>query len=126
MFLPLLACAPSTPLTASPDAQATPEADATLDPHSAAEPHRVRTTHAAITFAVDFDAQRIQGRVVYDLDRADPAAPLRLDTRDLTINSVSLISSEGDPSEVTFRLGDPDPVLGRSLEIDLLADTEQV
>ena len=126
MFLPLLACAPSTPLTASPDAQATPEADATLDPHSAAEPHRVRTTHATITFAVDFDAQRIQGRVVYDLDRADPAAPLRLDTRDLTINSVSLISSEGDPSEVTFRLGDPDPVLGRSLEIDLLADTEQV
>lgn len=126
IFLPLLACATVPTPSRVPDAQATPIAEFTLDPHSAAEPHRVRTTHAALTFALDFDAERLQGSVTYDLNRADLSAPLRLDTRDLTIESVSLISSGGDSTKALFRLGDRDPLLGRSLEIDLAANTEHV
>lgn len=98
----------------------------TLDPHSAAEPHRVRTTHAALTFALDFEARRLQGSVTYDLDRVDSTAPLRLDTRALSVDAVSVISRDGVATEATFRLGDPDPVLGRSLEVDLRDDTSQV
>ncbi|MGB1698536.1 MAG: M1 family metallopeptidase, partial [Nannocystaceae bacterium] len=53
-------------------------------------------------------------------------APLRLDTRDLKVDTVALLSSDGAATPATFRLGDADPVLGRALEIDLAADTERV
>ena len=61
-----------------------------------------------------------------DFERLPEANPaLVLDTRDLTINSVSA-GTEGDMQEATFRLRAPAKILGSALEIDLPADATRV
>lgn len=119
-------CAVATPSTGETTASVDVDTGATNDPHSAAQPWRVRTTHANFVFNVDFESRQIRGTVTYELERIDPAAPLRLDTRDLDIGTVARIDANGIETPAIFRLEDADPVLGRALEIDLAADTETV
>jgi leukotriene-A4 hydrolase len=95
-------------------AAATPVA---RDVHSFGNPDEVRPTHLALDLTLDFTAKTMTGTA--DLTLAYPGkAPvkeLRLDTRDLTIRSVT--GDDGKP--LTFTLGAKTPHLGQPLQIAL-------
>lgn len=86
------------------------------DEHSFAEPWRVRVTHCSLDLKVDFDKRVLRGTVKLSVDRADPSAPLILDTRDLVIEEVSS----------PYMVGDRDPILGSRLSIDLPPESDTV
>lgn len=88
------------------------------DPHSLANPQVVRPTHVALDLTVRFEDKTIQGRA--DLSVEYPqgearAATLDLDTRDLTIESVT--DAAGKP--LAFALEPPVKLLGQRLRITL-------
>ncbi|MCA9692228.1 MAG: M1 family metallopeptidase, partial [Myxococcales bacterium] len=122
----------------APDLQAmsTDDASARPDPHSLARPDQVRVTHVGLRLRVDPTTRSLGGEALLQLDRVDPRAPLRLDTRGLTI--VEVAAAEGDLERgesgapvlalreapiswaaTTHRLEAEDPQLGRALVIDL-------
>src|SRR5689334_9357901 len=84
------------------------------DFHSYAEPWRVRLTHCSLRLDVDFERRQLSGTVELQLQRSDPDAPLVLDTRDLSIHSVST-----DGSELDYSLSERDRILGSALRIHL-------
>ncbi|HEX6177518.1 MAG TPA: M1 family metallopeptidase, partial [Thermoanaerobaculia bacterium] len=108
---------PATPQQASPAAAAS-----TPDPHSYSRPDQVRVQHIALALGVDFAKKQLSGTATLRIQKSADA-PLILDTRDLDIRKVTL---QPGNKPVQFKLGNPDPVMGRSLEIPLEADTNAV
>lgn len=96
-----------------------------LDPHSYCDSEQVETASIDLDLRVDFDERRLGGRAVLSL-RASPArargGPLDLDTRGLVIESVQ----DGQGRALAFELGEPDPILGSRLRIELAPGTESV
>ncbi len=100
----------------------TPETPS-VENHSYARPAEVRVTHIALDLAVDFEARQLRGSATLDLDRADGADRLWLDTWDLGVGAVRDAASGTD---LEWTLGEPVPLLGQSLAIDLAPDTLRV
>jgi leukotriene-A4 hydrolase len=97
-------------------------AGATRDPHSHAQPSQYVVRHAALDLETDFSAQRLRGTVELTVERIAPTADqLLLDTRGLEITAVGLRDEAGAVTPLEHRLGPPDPILGRALEIDMPA-----
>ena len=92
------------------------------DVHSYARPQEARVKHVGLDLLIDFDARRISGRATLNLDVAPGATRLVLDTRDLDIRSVE--AAPGRP--LAFTMGEPDPVLGRALTVELPDGVESV
>src|SRR5438876_114949 len=88
---------------------------ARLDPHSYADAAQARTRSFDFSAAVDFATRTLRCEVTLQLADAKPG-PLDLDTRGLTIDSVS----------VPHTLHPPDPILGARLELQLPAGATQV
>jgi leukotriene-A4 hydrolase len=88
------------------------------DPHSLGNPQMVRPTHVALDLTVRFEDKTIRGRadlsVEYPQGEAG-AATLDLDTRDLTVESVT--DAAGKP--LPFALEPPVKLLGQRLRITL-------
>ena len=113
-----------------------PVARSKADIHSHARPDLVRVTHMQMDWTVLFEERALDGHVILHLDRAQiaPGAadePLRLDTRDLEISSVSNGRSRGGqgaagmtPGE--WRLAEPDEILGSELVVELPAGADLV
>jgi leukotriene-A4 hydrolase len=93
------------------------------DPHSFSRPAEVAVRHLELDLEADFQAQRLVGSATLTLERHDPAALLRLDTRGLEISAVHL---DGQAQESKFTLAEEVPVLGRELAIPLEAGTRTV
>ncbi|MCL8026453.1 M1 family metallopeptidase [Nocardioides bruguierae] len=86
------------------------------DPHSYGRPDEVVVTHLALDLTVDLDAQRLTGSAALDLAHRDAAATtLVLDTWRLEVTSVT----DGDGAALAFSLGEPDPVLGSPLTVEV-------
>ena len=89
------------------------------DVHSYAAIDHYRQTHLSLNLAVDFDARRLIGSADLQFERVgQQAGPLVLDTRDLLIRAVELVSAERR-TLLAFELGADDPILGRALSIYL-------
>ena len=88
------------------------------DPHSHADLSQGRVRSLDLDLTVDFDTSRIRGRAEFELD-APTTGPLDLDSRGLEIERVT-----ADGNDVSWDLGDLDPVLGSRLRLDLPADTD--
>ena len=102
-------------------------AEVRRDLHSHARPDEIRVAHVALDLTVSFEKRSIEGRAVLHLERVSPGADrLSLDTRDLDIRSVQSAAEMDAFTETSFHLGEPDPVLGRALTIDLPPDAVQV
>lgn len=99
---------------------------AAADPHSYANSDAVRVRHALIDLEVSFERQVLDGFVELTLERktAD-ARTLVLDTRDLRIEQVWAIGSEGF-RRTPFQLAKADPIYGQALSITLPEDAERV
>ena len=91
------------------------------DPHSYADLTQARTASIAFELAVDFEARVLAGEIVLKFHGA-ASGPLDLDTRDLTVVSVTALS--GEP--VRFELAAAEPILGSRLRIDLPAGSTGV
>ena len=85
------------------------------DIHSFARPDEARVTHVALDLRADFSARVLSGRATLSIDRDGDAERIVLDTRDLTIESIS--APDGAP--LKFTLGDENPILGRALTVEL-------
>lgn len=99
-----------------------PDRSAAMDLHSFARPHQVRVTHLDLDLTLDFGRKVAFGHAGLTLDRSDLAAPLVLDSQDLTIEQVT--DDAGMP--LHWSLGAPDPILGRPLEVRLGDATSRV
>ncbi len=101
--------------------------EARRDFHSHARPDEIRVGHVALDLTVSFEKRSIEGRAALSLERVSPGADrLSLDTRDLDIRSVQSAAEKNAFTETSFHLGEPDPVLGRALTIDLPPDAVRV
>lgn len=97
------------------------------DPHSFAEYEKVSIEHLSMDLNVNMAAQRLDGHVLYRLNRHEPGwQRLVLDTRDLEIKDVTVIRPDGSYMGVSWRLGEPQGHLGQPLVIVLPAGIEQV
>jgi aminopeptidase N len=90
------------------------------DIHSFARPDEARVTHVALDLTTDFATKTLSGRATLSLQRAGDRVVL--DTRDLTIQSVT--SPDGAP--LKYSLGDKDEILGQPLTVELAADTKEI
>jgi aminopeptidase N len=78
------------------------------------------TRHIELDLVVDFEAEQLRGSVVLFLRSLnDDAAQIILDTRDLTISSVTVSGKSGDATPADYRFGDEDAVKGTPLIIDV-------
>ncbi len=108
--------------------------DVPVDGYSYANTSQFRTTHFDLSLEVDFRAQQLQGGIALELQRLDLSATrVVLDTKDLTILSVTELTSDivgatekPEPIWISrpFHLGKADPILGRPLIIDLPASRQ--
>ena len=118
----LLWTACSAPMT-----DQTIRSEARRDLHSFARPDQVRASHVALDLTVSFASRSIEGTASLAFERVDPGADrLTLDTRDLDIRSLESAGSADAFAETTFHLGEPDPILGQALTIDLPPDAVRV
>jgi leukotriene A-4 hydrolase/aminopeptidase len=92
------------------------------DYHSFANPESIKVTHLNLDLTVDFAKKVLVGTAQLDLQKVDSNSTLLiLDTRDLTINSVTAMGKE-----VKFNLASGDSFLGAALTIEVPADADSV
>jgi leukotriene-A4 hydrolase len=95
----------------------------TRDPHSYSNPEQVRVEHLTLDLNVDFTKKQLSGTATWRIKRNGDAQTLILDSRDLTINSVTL-QPGNKPAQ--FKLGEAKGTFGAPLEIPLQPDTNAV
>ena len=85
------------------------------DWHSFAQPQVARVTHVALDLALDFQARRVGGTATLDLQAAEGAEQIILDTKGLEI--IGITDPEGNP--LPYRLGAGDAIRGRPLAVQM-------
>lgn len=93
---------------------------ARMDPHSCFDDEQPKTKSLRLRWDLDFEAQRISGEALLALE-APSQGFMDLDTKGLEIGS---ITAEGRP--VPYELGEPDPILGQRLRLNLPPGTQEV
>ena len=83
------------------------------------------TRHIALDLDVDFEEEVLRGSVVLHMIVLDSSADqIILDTRDIDVDSVVFISTNGDTEIATFNMGESDDVLGTPLIISVPASID--
>ena len=104
----------------SREAQEVDSYDPAHDYFSFANPDAFVTEHLALDLDVDFEAQELRGSAALKMRRLDPdATEIVLDTRDLRVDAVELLSADGMARTVEFRFGENDAVRGTPLIVTL-------
>jgi leukotriene A-4 hydrolase/aminopeptidase len=99
------------------------------DRHSFANPEQIRVTRVELDLTADFDKKQLRGTATLTVQRQPgcPAdAPLILDTRGLTIESVRATARPDEWKRAPFEHGQTDPILGTPLKVTLPAEATQV
>ena len=118
------ACAPGA-ATSTMDTAAPVAAQQVLerDLHSYAQPAVARVNHVDLDLRTDFAAKRLTGTATLDIVRQPDAQQIILDTRELTIRSVT--DAAGQPLEFTMGEAGKGP-MGRPLHVKLRLDTRRI
>ncbi|MDX1706834.1 M1 family metallopeptidase [Pseudidiomarina sp.] len=95
------------------------------DAHSYAKLDEVETPHLDLQLTVDFAQRELHGTATYTLARHEDVDKLHMDTSELTIEKVELISEQGWQA-TTYQLGELHESLGRELVIDIGKEANQV
>ncbi|MEW5798465.1 MAG: M1 family metallopeptidase [Bacteroidota bacterium] len=93
------------------------------DVHSFANPNEVTITHIDLNLSVNFDSKTLSGKATLTIDNKKKTKKLLLDTRDLTIEKVTLDEKE---TPAQFSLGDEVKFLGKPLTITITPKTKKV
>jgi leukotriene-A4 hydrolase len=96
------------------------------DVHSYSNPRAVRVSHVDLDWTVLFDKKILQGTAILSFERADPNAPLILDTRDLQIEKVEASTDGTNYKTTDFKVGETDKILGAPLTVQLPANAKRV
>jgi aminopeptidase N len=98
------------------------------DYHSFSNPDQIRVRHVDLDLNVLFREKVLKGAATLNLDRASDyrQGPLILDTRHLNIDRVEAAPKSLAYANVSWRLGNTDPILGTPLFIDLPPDAVSV
>ncbi len=126
LFLILLSMACSTEQPATPSSQPSPQSKAmepVKDPHTFASPDEVIVKHLDLDLNVDFDKKQLAGKAKLQIENKTKAKELRLDTRELTIQKVTLDKNE---AETKFTLGNEVQFMGKPLSIEITPETTEV
>ncbi|MBT8088403.1 MAG: M1 family metallopeptidase, partial [Gammaproteobacteria bacterium] len=111
--LPLLAAC-------ADDEKLTPDYDPARDYFSYANTEQFVSKHLELDLNVDFDARSLRGTATLHLSRVEAsAAEIVLDTRDLTIDAVEVVSAASDAIAAEYRFGTKDDSKGTPLIIEL-------
>jgi leukotriene A-4 hydrolase/aminopeptidase len=94
---------------------------AQIDPHAYYDSTQPRTRHLGLNWFVDFKRHEIHGSVTLDLEKPS-GGHLDLDTKGIALHSAR--TQEG--KDIAFFFGDPDPILGRRLRLELPEGTTSV
>ena len=125
-FMLLFAAACSTPQQPQITQQSPTQSKAmepVKDPHTFANTADVVVKHLDLDLNVDFDKKQLAGKSTLQIENRNGAKQLVLDTRDLTIQKVTLDKGE---AETKFNLGDEVKYMGRPLAIDITPETIEV
>ncbi len=93
----------------------------TQDPHSFAKPNEAIVKHLSWDAVVDFENKQIQATATFDIETSEGAKELILDTKALSIESVT---ADGEPAE--YSLGEYVEHLGKPLVIKISSETKKV
>ena len=109
--------------TSASKEKSTTAADTTVskDLHTQSNADSVTMKHLDLDINVDFAKRQISGRASWDIDNAKKARVLRLDTYDLTIDSV-----KADGKKVAHSLGEFVQHLGNALNIPITGNTKKL
>mgnify|MGYP001562813527 len=91
-----------------------------MDPHSYFDVEQPRTKSLRLRWDVDFQAKRISGEALLALDGPSQGF-MDLDTKGLEIRSVT---AQGRP--IPYELGEPEPILGQRLRLNLPPGTQEL
>jgi leukotriene-A4 hydrolase len=116
----LVAC--SRQSAAPPLASTAPAPTTGSDPHSYARPEEVAVRHLDLELTVDFATKTLAGQAALTLDNKGGARQLLLDTRDLTVKSVTLDSG----ATAQYVLSPAVQFLGQALAIAIEPTTTKV
>lgn len=94
-----------------------------MDPHSFANTTEVSVSHLDINLFVNFETKILSGYTTLTLDHKKKTKKLTLDTRDLTIEKVTLDAKE---TPAVFTLGEEKKFLGKPLIITITPKTKFV
>jgi leukotriene A-4 hydrolase/aminopeptidase len=97
------------------------EVPTSKDVHTLSNADSVTMKHLFLDIKVDFDTKKIAGKAVWDIDNKDKVKTLKLDTYDLTIDSVVV-----DGNKVQFSLDSMIQYLGSRLNIPINDNSKQV
>jgi leukotriene-A4 hydrolase len=109
----------TTTTTTSTAGQQEPAAGST--PHSYARPEEASIEHLTLDLGVDFTKNQLAGTAQLRI-RNNKASKLVLDTRDLTINRITL----DDGTAANYRVGEAQGTFGAPLEIDIKPQTKSL
>lgn len=136
MTLALTACGPADPdpapvYSSSPDDIAAGPNGADYDPSrdyfTQANYRQFRLQHLVLDLDVDFAQQQLQGQADLHLLRLDQTADeIILDSRGLQVEAVSLRRNGSPSEELSFVMGETQPVLGEAIRIALPAELRAV
>ncbi len=93
------------------------------DPHSYANPEESKIIHLDWDATVSFDEKVISAVATLTLENSDNAAFLFLDTKELSIEKITLDDGE---EETHYEIGERDPFLGKSLKVEIKPETKKV
>lgn len=90
------------------------------DIHSFGEPGTVQVRTLALDLTISFDARTLAGTAVLGIEQSVAGLnPLKLDTRDLSIETVDSSSDGSTFVAASWQLGQPDAILGTPLSVTI-------
>lgn len=86
-----------------------------LDEFTFAQPLDARVTHVALDLALDFEGQKVEGVATLDIQKAEDATEIVLDSNGLVIGGIT----DGNGNELTYEIGENDPGKGEPITVQL-------
>ncbi|MEO1382727.1 MAG: M1 family aminopeptidase/hydrolase, partial [Bacteroidota bacterium] len=96
------------------------------DPHSFARAWEAKVDHLSLDLKVDFEREMLKGTAVLRIDRIENAKTLHLDTRNLSIQSISISDDSLHLRPISIQVGRVDSILGEELLVPLEEETRFV
>ncbi len=124
IFLAIVACTAVACSQSEPPAQVV-EDDRARDFFSFANTDQFVTDSLELDLTVDFEAEELHGSAILNLNKIDSGATeIVLDTRDLSVEKVSVATDSGDWADAEFGFGEADDVLGTPLIVTVPAEAQ--
>ena len=117
LFMPLLMAACTADDLPEQERAVAPvlTSDEAFDEFTYARPLEARVTHVALDLDLDFEGKRVEGVATLDVDAAEDASEIVLDSNGLMIGGIT----DGNGNELDYTIGESDPEKGEPITVQL-------